>query len=422
MVRTFSYQLKPNKSQVVWLFDMLERLRELQNSARNGRIAAYEAEGITLSYVDQTKTLTRARERDVYYKEVPQDFQNHALRRTDKSFQGFFRRVKAGETPGFPRYRMRNRSLTWSLRKDKDGNRQQPIVMRKGRYMHLKVPKLGHVRLRLSRPLEGDPKEVTIVKKPSGWYARITCELDDVQKLDPDTAVGIDVGTKHFLTTSDGLQIENPRYYRKAAGLQKKHQKNLSRKKRGSHRRRKAAHVLARHHERTTDKRRDFIGKLVYKLYHHLDNRVLVAEALKVTHMVKNKRLSKSIYDAAWTLFFDGCESMVSERDGFHFHQVDPRDTSQTCSCCGQKPLKKLTLRDRMFHCKTCGFSLDRDHNAARNILHRAADVLRGERWVTVLEEARSNELKRHWKLRLANQTLLFDALTNNPMPSGLGI
>lgn len=422
MMRTFAYQLKPTKLQVAWLVDMLERCRELQNSARNGRMAVYETEGRSLSYAEQTKALKRARDREDYYREVPQDFQNHTLRRVDKAFKAFFRRVKAGEEkPGFPRYRTRNRSLTWSLRKDKHGKRRQPIVMTEGRYMRLKVPKLGLVKLRLSRPLQGDAKEVTLVRKPSGWYVRISCVLPDVSKFPPDTAVGVDVGTKHFLTMSDGLTVENPRFYRRAEGVQKKHQRCFSRRKRGSHRQQKAAHRLARHHERTAQQRRDFVGKLVYKLFHHLDNQVVVAEDLQVAHMVKNPNLSKSIYDAAWTLFFDGCGN-IAERDGCHFHQVNPRNTSQTCSCCGQKAPKKLTLRDRMFHCVFCGFERDRDGNAARNILLRAAEVRRGERWVTVLCEARSRELKKIWTLRTAHQTVLFDAMVNNPKSSGLGI
>ena len=421
MIRTFAYKLKPTKTQERWLFEMLERLRDLQNSARNGRRAAYEAEGITLTYIEQTKELTQARQRESYYKDVPQDFQNHALRRVDKAFKGFFRRVKSGETPGFPRYRLRNKSLTWSLRKRKDGQREQPIRETDTRYDRLKVPKLGDVKVRLSRPLEGVPKEVTIVKKPSGWYVRIACELPDVPKLDPDTAIGVDVGTKHFLTDSDGESVDNPRFYRQAEGLQKKHQKCLSRRQKKSRRRKKAAHTLARHHERTANKRHDFISKLVYKLFHHKDRRVVIAEALTPANMVKNKNLSKSIYDAAWTLFFQCCAS-IAERDGLHFHQVDPRNTSQTCSCCGQKSAKKLTLRDRTFQCKCCGFTMDRDHNAARNILYRAAEVLRGQRWVTALEEARSRELQRLWKWKSPNQTTLFDAMVNNPTPSGLGI
>ena len=391
------------------MLDILERLRQLQNSALNGRKVVYETEGRTLGFNEQTKELTLARGRDTYYRDVPQDFQQHVLQRVDKSFKGFFRRVQSGETPGYPRMRTRNRSFTWSLRKDKQGNRQQPIRETDTRYARLKVPKLGKVKVRLSRPLQGDPREVTIVKKASGWHVRIVCELPDVPKISPDTAVGIDVGIKHFLTTDTGDTVDNPRYYRQSEGLLHKHSQTMSRRKRGSRRWYQAVRVLARHHERTADKRDDFLAKVVNWLYHHTDHAVVVAENLKPANMVKNKRLSKSISDAAWASFFDWCAS-IAERDGLHFHQVDPRDTSQTCSCCGQKSPKKLTLRDRIFHCGFCGASLDRDVNAARNILYRAASVRRGERWVANLREARSRQSS-----GVAPQLSLFDAVRAIP-------
>ena len=231
------------------MLDILERLRQLQNSALHGRKAVYETEGRTLGFNEQAKELTLARGRDTYYREVPQDFQQHVLQRVNRAFQGFFRRVQAGETPGYPRMRSRNRSFTWSLRKDKHGNRQQPIRETDTRYARLKVPRLGKVKMRLSRPLLGDPKECTIVKKASGWHVRIVCELSDVPKVSPDTAVGIDVGTKHFLTTDTGETVDNPRFYRQAEGLLRKHGKTLSRRKKGSRRWYQAVQVLARHHE-----------------------------------------------------------------------------------------------------------------------------------------------------------------------------
>ena len=155
-------------------------------------------------------------------------------------------------------------------------------------------------------------------------------------------------------------------------------------------------HAVALHHERTANKRKDFIGnQLVYKLYHHYKNNVLVAEDLGVSNMVKNKHLSKSISDASWAIFFEWCGNMVSERDGFHFHQVDPKYTSQDCSCCGQCSPKNFLWRYAPLTVKFCGHSLDRDHNAARNMLYRAAAALRGERWTTNLVEAKNtNEAK----------------------------
>ncbi|MDE0469203.1 MAG: transposase, partial [Candidatus Poribacteria bacterium] len=165
---------------------------------------------------------------------------------------------------------------------------------------------------------------------------------------------------------------------------------------------------------RTTNKRKDFIGKLVYKLYHHQKNNVLVTENLKISNMIQNKHLSKSISDASWATFFQWAGN-IAERDGFHFHQVDPKNTSQTCSCCGKKSRKKLSLAIRTFDCSFCGMSLDRDHNAAINILLRAACAHRGERWVTDLYEARNTNKAPDAGLENVRQPLLFDELLTSP-------
>ena len=193
----------------------------------------------------------------------------------------------------------------------------------------------------------------------------------------------------------------------------------MARRKKGSKRWYKAVHASALHQERTANKRKNFIGKQVYKLYHHYQNNVLVAEDLSVCNMVQNKHLSKSISDASWAKFFEWAGN-IAERDGFHFHQVDPKNTSQTCSCCGEKSPKKLSLAIRTFECQFCGTVLDRDHNAALNILFKAAAAFRGERWVSTLYEARNKNEARDAGLREATQLTLFDAL-NKPKSLGLG-
>ena len=226
------------------------------------------------------------------------------------------------------------------------------------------------------------------------------------------------MGTTHYLTTSEGKKEDNPRWYRQAEGLLHKHNQTMARRKKGSHRWYKAVHASALHQERTANKRKDFIGKLIYKLYHHLENNVLVAEDLSISNMVKNKHLSKSISDASWGTFFKWAGNMVSERDGLHFHQVDPKNTSQICSHCGQKSPKKLSLVIRTFNCQSCGTSLDRDHNAAINILLKAAAAFRGEWWATPLNEARNKNEARGLDLQNAQQLSLFDT---SPMPLGLG-
>ena len=396
---TFRYALRPTQAQEQTFLDYFDHLCELQNSARGNRKYAHEEEGRFVTQSEQEKLLKEARRKYDDFRAVPQDFQVSTLKRVDKAFDNFRRRCKEGAAKkGYPRFKTRVRSLTWCLRKYKvktgERVRQNPIRETQTRFDRLKVPKLGEVKIYMHRPLQGDPKEVTIVKKASGWYAHITCELPDTPKVEPTDAVAVDVGTTHYLTTSEGEQEENPRWYRQAEGLLRKHSKDFSRKKKGSHRWQKQQHKLALHHERTTNKRKDFIGKIVYKLYHHQKNNVLVAENLNISNMVKNKHLSKSISDASWGKFFEWAGN-IAERDGFHFHQVNPKNTSQTCSACGKKLPKKLSLATRTFECESCGTVLDRDHNAALNILLRAACALRGERWVTNLTETRNLSVDR---------------------------
>ena len=419
MILTFKYPVYPTQTQETTLFQWLDHLCELQNSARHDRMVTWETENERVSCNDQQKKLTVAREKYTDFREVPQDMQVCALERTDKAFDSFYRRCKNGAAKkGYPRHRKRIRSMSWKLRKSK-GVRQNPVRKTAWKHNRLKVPKLGEVKIYMHRRLQGDPKEVTLVKKASGWYAHISCDIDDTPKVEPTDAIAVDVGTTHYLTTSEGEKVDNPRWYRQAEGLLQKHSKDLSRKKLGSHRSKKQQHKLALHHERTANKRKDFIGKLVYKLYHHQKNNVLVAENLNTSNMIQNKHLSKSIADASWTTFFEWGRN-IAERDGFHFHQVDPKNTSQTCSCCGEKSPKKLSLAIRTFNCQFCGTSLDRDHNAAVNILYRAATALRGERWVTNLDEARNKNEARDLDFAYATQGTLFDA-PNKPKSLGLG-
>ena len=396
---TFKYPVYPTQKEERTLEKWLGHLCELQNAARNNRKFAYEEEGRFVSRYDQEQLLKVAREKYDDFREVPQDFQVSILKRVDKAFDAFRRRCKEGaEKKGYPRFKMRVRSLTWCLRKHKlktgERVRQNPIIETDFRHHRLKVPKLGEVKIYMHRPLQGDPKEVTIVKKASGWYAHISCDIPDMPKVEPTDAIAVDVGTTHYLTSSEGEKEDNPRWYRQAEGLLHKHNQTMARRKKGSKRWYKAVHAVALHHERTANKRKDFIGKRVYDLYHHKENNVLVAESLRVSNMVQNKHLSKSIADASWGTFFEWCGN-IAERDGFHFHQVDPKNTSQTCSACGEKSQKKLSLAIRTFDCQSCGVSLDRDHNAALNILFRAACAHRGERWVTNLYETRNLSVDR---------------------------
>ena len=385
MIRTFKYKLKPTKVQTQTFFCYLDSLKELHNNAREMRIKSWKWYKTPISYYDQIRWLGKQRRKHKEIAVIPQDLQNHTLIRVNKAFQNFFRRQKQGLKKGFPRYRERYRSFEWTLRPRPDTKaRSDPITKTDYRHDLLFVPKVGKVKIYLHRPIEGTPKTISIVKKASGWYAQITCKLPDTEKVEPETVTAVDMGLTHYLTTAQGQKVENPRYYRKAENGLAKKQRKLSKTEKGSKRNWKARFQVALYHERTTNKRTDFLGKLCYKLFHRDNYDLVVAENLQIANMVKNSKLSKSIHDASWYQFFDWCRN-IAERDGFYFKQVDPKNSSQTCSKCQTKVEKKLDLSVRTFKCSECGFTLDRDQNAAINLLIRAASVLRGASLIEAL-------------------------------------
>ena len=408
MKRTFKFRATPTKTQEQWLFSELRHQKQLQNYMLQMRSQMWEYGSISVSRYDQEKHLKKLRENSHYGKH-PQDMQVSTLKRVEKSVDNFFDRCKdpKAKKKGYPKFKRSVGSLSWSLRKHpkvvrrktKDANkqtirvRQNPIRETGSRHNMLKVPKLGEVKIRQHCRIIGDPKEVTLKKTARGWYCFIVCEVPDTMPCVPKSACGVDVGTHDFLTTSDGETMPNPRFYRTAERKLAKLQRVLSRRKRGSKRWYKAKDALAKQADIVACQRLDFIAKTAYKLFHHNGFDAVVAEKLKPSNMVKHRYLAKSISDASWGMFFDWC-NWVAKRDGKHFHQVSPHNTSQTCSECCQKSKTKLKLSERVFHCKSCGLKLDRDHNAAINILNRAACALRGEVWNTILYETRNQLLQ----------------------------
>ncbi len=397
MKQAFKYRVYPTKTEEQWLFSELRHQKQLQNYMLQMRSQMWAYGSVSVSMYDQINHLKKLRESNTHYSKHPQDMQVSTIKRVTAAHEHFQRRCKAGaEKKGYPRYKSSVRSLTWELRKYKVKNervRQNPIRETGKRHNMLKVPKLGEVKIRQHRPLIGDPKEVTLKKTARGWYCFIVCEVPDTTPCIPKSACGVDVGTHDFLTTSTGEKVPNPRFYRQAEHKLVKLHRDLSRKQYRSKRWYKAKDALAKQADIVACQRLDFIAKTAYKLFHHNAFDVVVSEKLKPSNMVKNRYLAKSISDASWGMFFDWCD-WVAKRDGKHFHQVPPHHTSQTCSECCQKSKTKLKLSQRVFHCKSCGLKLDRDHNAAINILNRAACVLRGEVWNTILYETRNQLLQ----------------------------
>jgi len=369
MVKTYQYRIYPTKAQTQTLETQLDACRNIYNQALAWRKNTYEQKGGSVSYVQQANALTPLRGGSTFWSSLHSDVLQDTLRRLDKGFKAFFRRIKAGENPGYPRFKGqgRYRSMTFS--------HLAKTLIRGigGRMARLVVPKMGEVKICYHRPLpNGNIKTLTVQRKASGWYANITVEVDDVPKAAIETAVGVDVGLESFLTTSDGEKVSNPRHWRQAEKKLKRKQRRVSRRNKGSNRRRKFVHELAKQHEHVANQRKDFHGKTAHRLYSEYD--AVVVEDLQITNMVKNHHLAKSISDAAWGTFISTLASKA-ENAGLHLLCVPPHGTSQICSGCGEKVIKSLAVR--IHRCNSCGLVLDRDHNAAINIL-RVASTLRG--------------------------------------------
>lgn len=358
MRKAYKFRLFTNHSQEQALDTMLEQHRRLYNLALRERRDVYEAEQRSVSYGEQSGRFKESRKTSPGFAALNFSSAQATLRKLDKAFKAFFRRCKSGEAPGYPRYKPQGRFRTVEFPSYGDGCR----LKGNGR---LYVQHVGHIKVKRHRPIEGAIKTVSLKRSCGKWCVIFSCDLGDAPEPTADgPAVGIDLGLKSFLVTSDGASVAPPRYYRKAQKKLRRAQRSLSRKKKGSTRRGKARHRVAKLHEKTTNQRRDFHHKQARKL---VDTHGLIAhEALNVKGIART-RLAKSTHDAGWAQFLQ-ILSYKAEEAGARVVAVDPRNTTQACSACGALPEVKKTLSDRVHSC-SCGYTADRDVNAAENIL-----------------------------------------------------
>jgi putative transposase len=285
--------------------------------------------------------------------------QNVAVR-IDLAFKAFFRRTKAGEAPGYPRFRGKGRydSLTFP---------QVPVGCKlDAGTQRLSVMNVGHIKLVYHRPLEGTPKTATIRRSSTGkWSVAFSCECAEPSPL-PETGqrVGIDVGLKPFAVLSTGTAIATPRFFRQEEKALAKAQRRLSKEETGTPARAERRQVVARVYERTAWRRGDFTHQHSRRIVNAFD--LIAVEDLSVNRMVHTHCLAKSIRDAAWSQFAD-LLAYKAAWAGRTFVAVNPAYTSQDCSQCGHR--QPLSLSDRVYTCPCCGVVLDRDFNASLNML-----------------------------------------------------
>jgi putative transposase len=357
MLKTMKYRLKPTKGQAHFLDSQLEECRWLYNHFLASRRNAWEERQAALSYHAQALILpTLKQDRPTLASVHSQVLQNVAIR-IDLAFKAFFRRCKAGEKPGYPRFRNRGRYDSMTFPQYGNGCQLTDGV--------LKLSKVGALRVVQHRPLEGTPKTCTVRRSSTGkWYAMIACEGDAQPLPTTGQAVGIDVGLTSFFTLSTGEQMPCPKFLRTDEKDLQRAQRKLSAAPKGTPERRKRCKIVARVHERIRNRRSNFCHQESRRVVNRCD--LIAVEDLSINRMVHNHCLAKSIQDAAWSQFTAHLAYKAAYA-GRQYVTVNPAYTSQDCSQCGHR--QKKTLAVRVHQCVCCGVTLDRDHNAALNIL-----------------------------------------------------
>jgi len=362
-MKTYKYRIYPTTAQETILAKMLEECRWLYNKVLETRKKSYELQGVSLGNYDTMTMIPDWKLNRPSLKAVHSQVLQNVNMRVDLAFQAFFRRVKAGETPGYPRFKGYGRYDSMTFPQYGNGAKLVGNV--------LTLSKLGNVKVKLHREFCGTPKTVTIRRSSTGkWFACLSCECEATPLPDGQKVVGVDVGLSTFATLSNGEKIDNPRFFKTEQDALGKAQRRMEKEAKGTPQRANRRKVVARIHERIANRRTDFAHKTSRKLVNTYGT--IVFEKLAVVDMMSNhtkvfgNKLNKSIADAAWSQLAQ-FTAYKAEDAGRLFLQVDPRNTSKKCSRCGLLVEKDLSVR--IHNCPHCGLVLDRDVNAAINIL-----------------------------------------------------
>ena len=355
MIKNFQYRIFPTKNQLKRLENTLEECRWLYNLLLERRKTTYEQEGKCLSCYGQQATYPMLKEQRPSLNAVHSQVLQNVAVRIDLAMKAFFRRVKAGEKPGYPRFKGYGRYDSFTFPQSGFSITHDNRVS---------LSKIGAVKMVYHRPIRGSIKTATLHKSSTDkWYITFSCEIEPERLPENNEHVGIDVGLKTFATLSTAEEIENPRFIRREEKALKHVQRKQSKLAKGTPERRKHRKVVARVHERVKFKRQDFTHQQSRRIVDSFG--VICVEDLNVNRMLHNHCLAKSISDVAWSAFFSQL-SYKAEEAGRQFVKVNPAYTSQTCSRCGHR--QKMLLSERVYHCPCCLLSIDRDLNAALNI------------------------------------------------------
>lgn len=358
----FQYRLYPSKSQTKNLFRVLDCARNLYNMALAERKYGYQLEGHKVTLADTEALAKRYRATFPYADQLFSQTAQSVVKQVDHAYQRFFRRLKNGEKAGYPRFKNANQFNSFEFKQYGYGAKLD------GRRLKL----YGIGRVRWHRPLAGKIKTVRIIHQAGHWSVSFTCEVPLPEPLSKTgRAVGLDMGITALITTSEGEKVDHPQWYQASQATLRLKQRRLARAKKGSQNRQKKLLAVQRQHEKVVNQRTDFLNKLAFRLVQRCDQ--IALEKLRIRNMVRNHRLSKHILDSGWG-YFKTHLMLKAVSAGRELVLVNPAYTSQKCSGCSEL-FENMTLSIRWIDCR-CGLSLNRDHNAAINILSRAG-------WVT---------------------------------------
>jgi len=361
MLKSYKYKLKPTNEQIVLLNKHFGSIRFIYNYFLNERKHEYETNKNSINYYDNAKSLTELKKQDNYswLKEINSQSLQDSLKNLETAYKNFFRFKK-----GFPKFKSKHDKNSFTI--------PQFVKLNKN---ELSIPKFKDpIKVIIDRKFNGLIKQCTISKTPTNeYFVSILVETEHNKLPKTNKSVGIDLGIKEFVITSDGYKYKNNRYTKTYAKKLKEHQQHLSRKIKGSNRYNKQKLKVATIHKKITNSRIDNLHKISTDLIKKYD--LIVLEDLNIKGMVKNHKLSKHILDVSWGKFV----TMLRYKSEWNDKKIVNIDrffpSSKTCNCCGYIN-QNLKLNIREWVCPSCNTKLDRYLNASINILKEGNKIL----------------------------------------------